>query len=441
MKFIYADCLDMVDPNYDFENDRNAAGRKLYWGDQYPHELLGYAPYDGLLVSRAIVGDHHVKGKYTASQSMRFRRVGARKFLRLDKPGFADMPIFGDCGAFSYHKFEVPPYAAEDTVDFYDEAGFTHGCSIDHIIFDFDATSGGLSGGSPEAHRRFEITEQLASEFLKESKRLGSSFTPMGVVQGWSSGSMAVAASRLEKMGYDYLAVGGLVPLGASQIHEVLQEIRDSISEHVKLHLLGFAKADNIHEFMDYGVASLDSTSPMIRAFKDQKSNFFSRKDDGGIEYFTSIRIPQALENRQLGYAVQEGRYRQEDLQKMEALALRNLRSYADGGCGIEETLEAILIYTEVFLRTKNATESTVQKKLAVFAESYRRTLESRPWQQCEHALCRGHSIEAGIFRAGNRNRRRGIHNLSIFHQRLNYLKEQKAHAENHLYGYQGAAE
>jgi len=127
VKFIFADSLDFVDPGYDFLRDRNAPGRKPYWDDAYPHEILGYAPYHGMLVSRGIVGDGPVKGKYTEAQAMRFRRVGAREFLRLNTPEFANLALFGDCGAFTYVKEDKPPYTPADTLEFYDECGFTHG--------------------------------------------------------------------------------------------------------------------------------------------------------------------------------------------------------------------------------------------------------------------------------------------------------------------------
>ena len=68
MKFIFADSLDYVDPAFDFIADRSSAERQPYWDDAYPHEILGYAPYDGVLVSKGIVGDHRVKGKYTTGQ-------------------------------------------------------------------------------------------------------------------------------------------------------------------------------------------------------------------------------------------------------------------------------------------------------------------------------------------------------------------------------------
>ena len=104
MKFIYADSLDFVDPGYDFLADRNAPGRSPYWDDVYPHEILGYAPYDGILVSRGIVGGDKVAGKYSEAQAMRFRRVGARAFLRLDEPTFRE-----DADLRRLRRLHLPP--------------------------------------------------------------------------------------------------------------------------------------------------------------------------------------------------------------------------------------------------------------------------------------------------------------------------------------------
>ncbi len=189
----------------------------------------------GFWSRRAIVGGGPVGGgKDTPPQAQRFRREGARAFLRLDSPCFVHMPIFGDCGAFAYHREEIPPYTPEDTVAFYEDAGFTHGCSVDHIIFGFDDNlTSGLAGGSPEAHRRFEITLANAEAFLVAAQRLSNQFTPLGVIQGWSPGSMAEAARRLCQMGYRYLAVGGTVPLKTPQIKACLLAVRDAISPDV----------------------------------------------------------------------------------------------------------------------------------------------------------------------------------------------------------------
>ena len=61
---------------------------------------------------------------------------------------------------------------------------------------------------------------------------------------------MAQAAAKLEKMGYKYLAIGGLVPLKDDVIHQILKEIRSAISPVTNIHLLGFAKAETIHQFL-----------------------------------------------------------------------------------------------------------------------------------------------------------------------------------------------
>lgn len=437
MKFIYADSMDFVDPSYDFLQDRNAPDRRPYWDDLYPHEILGYAPYDGILVSRGIVGDHRISGKYSEAQSMRFRRVGARTFLRLDGLPFADLALFGDCGAFTYHKEPEPPYTSEEMVEFYDDAGFTHGCSVDHIIFDFDETlNAGLAGGSEDARRRFEITLENASEFLRAAKRLSDRFTPLGVIQGWSPGSMAEASKRLVKMGYRYLAVGGTVPLKASQIKACLHAIRSQVPPDIALHILGFAKADEIETFVPFRIVSFDSTSPLIRAFKDNKSNYYLRSDNGRLEYYTAIRIPQALENTKLLRLVKQGTFRQEDLLTLERNALHAIRAFDRGEEGLEETLKAALAYGTPAILGMPIDQASRSKALEELRARYGRTLAARPWKRCPCAICRAISVEVIIFRASNRNKRRGIHNLGVFKTLVDNLPRPDArHGQTDLFG------
>lgn len=413
MKFIFADSLDFVDPGYDFINDRNAPGRKPYWDDAYPHEILGYAPYHGMLVSRGIVGDGPVKGKYTEAQAMRFRRMGAREFLRLNKPEFAHLDLFGDCGAFTYVAEDVPPYTPADTMEFYHDCGFTHGCSVDHIIFDFDETVAGMTGGSAEARRRFDITLENADAFLAQARR-EKAFTPMGVVQGWSPDSMAEAARRLVAMGYDYLAIGGMVPLKAEQIKRCLRAIRDAVPPSTRLHILGFAKANEIHEFAPFNVTSVDTTSPLIRAFKDDKQNYWLG-DGPKLTYYTAIRVPQSLENPRLQRHVRQGDFKAERLTQMETSALAALRAYDHDDQDLEGVLETVLEYNAV-LATGQAYEHVRDKPvMEKLRTRYRTTLADKPWRKCDCRICKDVGIEVMIFRASNRNKRRGIHNLAAF--------------------------
>ena len=423
MKFIFADSLDYVDPNFDFIEDRSSPSREIYWDDKYPHEMMHAAPYDGMLVSKAIVGGSKVAGRYTNAQAMMFNRVGAREFLRYRERDFPGSMMIGDCGAFSYHKMEKPPYSPAEMIDFYGDGEFTHGCSVDHVIFDFvqdDEAKSMAQDQLDENRRRFEITSENAELFLKESKRLGNRFTPMGVIQGWSPGSMAQAALRLKKMGYTYVAVGGMVPLRTPQIKTALQAIRELIGNELQMHILGFAKADQINEFKNYHITSFDSTSPLIRAFKDSNRNYYVSEADGTMSYYSAIRIPQALDNRTLKDLAKEGKFSQEDFIKRERLALDAIRAFDAGTVDLEEALDVIMAYSGPLLIGKDEylNEKDIRKRDTLEAR-YRETLQKKPWKSCSCAICQDVGVEAIIFRGGNRNRRRGFHNLEVYHQHL----------------------
>lgn len=420
MKFIYADNLDCIDPDYDFATDSHPAGWQVYWDEQYPHEYMRTAPYDGILVSRAIVGDHRLRGRYTSGQSMRFRRVGARKFLRFDGPTCIDRPVYGDCGAFSYIHEILPPYTPEEMLDFYMDAGFTHGCSVDHVILEFDRDAG-MTGDSADARQRYEITLENAENFLKLSRCLPT-FTPLGVVQGWSPESKAEAAHRLETMGYQYLAVGGMVPLNAQSIHLCLRAIRKRINPQTRLHLLGFAKADEISEFVKYDIESFDSTSPLLRAFKDSRANYYVLRSDGALDYYAAIRIPQSTANPRLMRAAKTGRYKQEDLVKLGHDALTLVRAYDRGEAALEPTLAVILEYNRIFMWDELRTHEQNERALEVTASALKKTLADQPWKCCSCRVCESAAVEVAIFRSSNRNKRRGFHNLGVYYE---YVRRQ----------------
>jgi hypothetical protein len=416
MKFIFADSMDYIDPDYDFLSDTNGKGRKPYWKDKYPHEFMDTPPYDGILISRAIVGDHLYSGKYTESQAMRFRREGARAFLRYSVEEYPNSLVFGDCGAFQYHKQDEPPYSTESILDFYADGGFTHGCSVDHIIFECDPKYDQGAEVPKELVRRHDITLQNARSFLTLSSSLGSKFTPLGVVQAWSPKSMAVTALDLVKMGYDYIALGGLVPLSVKAIKDVLQEIRSLIPFEVRIHILGFAKANALDEFLKFNITSFDTTSPLIQAFKDSRRNYWFLNAPDEVDYYTAIRIPQAYENNKIKNLVKSGKVKQEDIANSERKALEHLRAYALGRICIEECLQTTLDYTQMVILNG---EESAYSKLESLSLNYHKTLSEKPWERCKCRVCREAGIETVIFRASNRNKRRGFHNLHTFYSYL----------------------
>jgi hypothetical protein len=320
----------------------------------------------------------------------------------------------------------APPYTPEDTVEFYADGGFTHGCSIDHIIFEFDPTVTGMDGGSDAAHDRFDITLELAEKFLRASRGLGKSFTPIGVVQGWSPDSMADAAHRLLAMGYRYLAVGGLVPLKTEAIHQAVAAVDAVVrcKPDARMHLLGFAKADAISQFCRYRVASFDTTSPLIRAFKDARRNYYLRDGSRSICYYTAIRIPQAHENNALKRQVKSGRLSQENLARMEASALTALRDYSKGRLNLDAVLDAVVDYARPVYWSPREEEQALDRRMDTLREQYRNTLDARPWERCRCSVCAASGVEVIVFRGSNRNKRRGIHNMGVFRE---HLREQLA--------------
>lgn len=411
IKFFYADSLDLVDPKFDFRNDRFAEGRLPQRDDVYAHELMDPdPPYDGLLVSRSLFDERGgSQGRYTQAQKQRFLREGAQRFLRFPKTGEVDakqFPIIGDCGAFSYRNEVEPPYSVDDVVEFYETCKFTHGVSVDHMVgtYDADFDQPLLSGKSPpeEARRRFELTLTLAKQFLARSSK--STFTPLGAVQGWSPDSYQDAAKKLIKMGYKYLAVGGLVPLRTAQILEILARLEPVVTGKATLHLLGVTRLDNFDAFRRASVVSLDSTSPMRQAFKDAKKNYYS---DAG--HYTAVRIPQSDATKMLRL-IQAGKVQQEAVLKCERESLEAIRGVEDGSTPVDDAVRVLQAYEALY--DGDCDWSAI-----------RRTLADRPWEACSCPVCTSAGIDVVVFRGSNRNRRRGFHNLWWTHAKLRGLR------------------
>lgn len=424
MKFFYSDTHDYVDPDYDFLNDLHGSNREKYWTERYAHEMLSDLPYDGLLVAMSGVvaarGMVTNRVKYTKSEAQRLLNQGVRSFFRLEGARYKGFSVMGDCGAFAYADQDQPPYKPQEVIDFYMDSCFDSGVSPDHVIFDCDMTNPARSDINKKTRERYDVTLSQAEEFLRLARAEDDTFTPIGAVQGWSPESMANAAKALESMGYSYLAVGGLVPLGDAQIKTVLSFIRSKISPKTRIHLLGFAKAETIQEFTNFGITSFDSTSPLIRAFKDQRSNYYSPSSGAtGLNYYAAIRIPQALDNMRLQQGIKEGKLNPTTLVEAEKKALSLVRDFDKGEAGIKETLNAVIDYQRFLLEIDAKDTTSVDKKLSEIAKRVGRTLEDQPWKKCSCDICSKVGVEVIIFRSNNRNRRRGFHNLHVYRNHL----------------------
>lgn len=422
MRLIYADSLDMVDPHYDFVRDRTAAGRSIHNDDAFAHQMLDAPPYDGLLLSYATVGGARDTGtRMSFARRMRLLREGMRRFYRLTDPRYARLWLMGDCGAFSYAAEEQPRYTVDEILTYYQEGQFTHGCSVDHVIFEHEAGRFDAGGGTDEARRRFDLTLALAEEFLARSREIGPDFTPMGVIQGWSPGSMAASARNLVKMGYRFLAIGGMVPLKGRVILEAVAAIHSAVPD-TKLHVLGCAKVEIAPDLARLGVVSLDASTPMVRAFKDARKNYYLSTPAGDLNAYTAIRIASVTESPALVNLARMGLGRQEAMQAIEQNALQGLRAYGARLQGLAPTLQALTNLQDCLIDRSNPRYDPGRIALPGEAsrkgmeERYRRTLEERPWDRCPCRICRDAGIHIVLYRGVQVNKRRGFHNMTAFH-------------------------
>lgn len=399
MKFFFPDSHDLVDPSFDFETESRSENRIRHRNDQYAHEVFEEPPYSGLLVSKAIVdGTEKGSGKYTIAQRHRLLRQGVREFFRI---GDRSLETMGDCGAFSYVQEKHPPYTVEEVIDFYLNCQVDYGVSVDHVILAFQSDETAATQAGREAlvgyRERQAVTLKLARDFLTLHKQRKLPFTPLGVAQGWSPASYATAVRELQKMGYSYIGVGGLVPLQSDDILASLQAIDQVRRPTTGLHLFGVNRCEHLDEFRDYGVVSFDSTSPLLQAFKHDRDNYYTQSFK-----YSAIRVPQVEGNAKLGNRIRAGEVNQEEARKLELASLKALKRFDAQGGSILGILKLLRDYDLLHDGRKDR------------SEDYGRTLEDRPWKTCPCRICRDLGIHVVLFRGAERNRRRGFHNLYV---------------------------
>jgi hypothetical protein len=339
----------------------------------------------------------------------RLKRLGAREFLRLDRPGLKRrIETMGDCGSFSYVNELEPPFGVDAVIEFYLDCQFDHGISLDHVILGYKDTKD--DAAVPEDwRRRFKLTQDLAAEFISRHRKEKLPFVPLGVAQGWSPNSYSKAVQGLQKMGYDYIALGGMVPLKTVEILACLEAVKTVLRPGTKLHLLGISRLENLESFERLGVFSFDSTSPLKRAFMDDRDNYHTSQRN-----YTAVRIPQVGENAQLKKLILAGKVDFVKARDLEKACLGGITAYDEGKLGLSEVVQRLKDYEEVWHGKKDD------------SERYRETLAEKPWKRCKCAVCRKLGIHVVLFRGAERNRGRGFHNLYVLRQRLNSADEKK---------------
>src|SRR5688572_3958378 len=58
MKFFFPDAHDLVDPSFNFVTERRTFAGSRQQSQLYAHEVLDEPPYDGMLLSKAMIDPH-----------------------------------------------------------------------------------------------------------------------------------------------------------------------------------------------------------------------------------------------------------------------------------------------------------------------------------------------------------------------------------------------
>jgi len=408
MKYYLPDSQDLVDPGFDFATERRAAGRVRDRDDRYAHEVFSERAFDGVLVSKAIVDGTGGAGqaRYTRAQRERLIRDGVRGSFRAAAHRWGPLRFMGDCGAFSYIKQEVPPYTVDEVIAFYDAGGFDYGLSLDHIIPEFrpewDSDLFGASRVPATVRDRQALTLELAAEFHRTVTRGKLGFIPIGVAQGWSPQSYAFAVDALQRIGFRYVAIGGVVSVKTSEILRCLAAIQAMRRADTRLHLLGVSRLAGLAGFGEYGVASFDSTSPLRQAFMADRGNYYTLD-----HAYSAIRVPQVEGNVRLAARIRAGEVDEADAREGERRCLQRLAEYDAGACSLAVVLAALGAYGRLHDPKRER------------GQDYREVLEARPWRACACEICRRLGHHVVVFRGAERNRGRGFHNVWVFYRRL----------------------
>jgi Queuine tRNA-ribosyltransferase len=399
MKFFVPDWDDRVDPGYDFQTDRFSLVRDPYQDDVFAHELMAERTYDGMLVSRSALGEAGPKRD-------RIDRIGMRAYLRLPP----ELELFGDCGAFGYVAERDPVFTTSDVIGYYDRYGFDYGVSVDHLI---------VREFLDQRTHRYDLTLRNAEEFLSLHRQGQHRFTPIGAVQGWDVASYVEAAKATSRMGYGYIALGGLARSNTRVVSDVVTAVADAVPANVRIHVFGIARLSLLPTFLELGIASVDSAAPLRQAWLRDDANYYALE-----RTYAAIRIPIAKQERPKAQTlVGRSEIPLDQLQRAEMDALGAVRAFDKGQAKMTPTLEAVVAYDRLLAKRLDANNSRLRY------ERYEETLRDRPWRTCGCVICREIGIEVIIFRGNNRNRRRGFHNLWVVRQRIDHFTPRSADA------------
>jgi hypothetical protein len=381
----------------------------------YAHEIFGAdsTPYDGMLVSLAQI--YTGKGALSRLDPETADRGDLRKQMKIPD----NLLLFGDCGAFSYAAEDKPPFTPEQAARHYHRLGFDAGASVDHIplpeIVVEDKKGNVVRRKLTEGERRHRtrLTARNAEVFLAAHRKYRYKFVPFGVIQGLDLKSYVKYVHKYIDMGYEHIALGGLVPKSDAEILSICCAVRAAIQtrtrrekENVWLHLFGILRPKILSSFRLLGASSFDSASYLRKAWLRSDQNYLAPDGDG---WYTAIRVPISSSKRMREAAKEKG-IPQDELREMETRCLEALNNFDGSRESHEEVVEAVNDYGPLLERRGEDNH---------FIEKHEALLTAQPWKKCRCPVCRDMGIDVAVFRGAGRNKRRGFHNTYVLYHKI----------------------
>ena len=403
-KYFLPDWDDLIDPMFDFENDRFSGDSRAQREDVHccvlmkPHRMS-----DGILLSLAQKGVH--KGplkRLKGTEPNALSPPPLRSHFGLSR----DQYLFGDCGAYSYVNEKNPAISVDQAVALYESYGFDFGASVDHIpVPAININGERVILSEKERQERVEITRRNARKFLDSARERKVGFNPVGIIQGLTPEQFARSVLEYYELGYRHMAVGGLIPKSDKEIADIARAViraADELSVRPWVHLFGIYRPKLQELFRQLKVDSFDSASYFRKAWLRSDQNYLGTNG----RWYSAIRVPMTSDGRTRSRLKKmNANIEQLEIQEREVIAL--LSNYDRGQARTNEVLDAVLDYDRHLARTSE-TES--------MREKYERTLLDKPWLMCDCSYCRNLGIHILIFRGANRNKRRGAHNTMLLY-------------------------
>jgi len=272
---------ERVDKGYDYDREVSQFDNLR---ERVANKICGYNFHtgtlaDGILVSRSLLESSTNLTNEDGRWKVKTYSKDHWNILDYARTKGLDYTSFADPGTFSHaNKFKLPDYLYETDkmIDYYQDLQYDLAGSVDWPIIEkvrvqkdtgkFEYVE--LDDKTKEMRRA--LTIELATDFKKCCDRRDLDFVPFGTIQGYSIESYRTSLREILRLGYKYIAIGGLPSYSEKQVVELLPTITAEIKRagyRPGIHLYGrFPSPRYVGFYLENCVTSFDNNSPFLAA-------------------------------------------------------------------------------------------------------------------------------------------------------------------------------